>query len=359
MTGLVVLIGLAPSCSRVDSVGSVFSDTVNVSDSAGASRSIRLHVRSEREEDLARTHDASLASLARYARWFGLPENGDVTVASASIDSESLDLGSTTRIEQRVVAQIAPLWWNQLANETEVDRSFRRGFIAYVSGFVLEDLYNKRHGVRGRTAEHVRLFGGALGWSFPRLALGRRSVIGDGPAARSERVLLALEGLVGLTAMERALHVIARDRHDATMSQSGLIDAVGAISGRDLSWFIEQIRDDRHVDYAIREVTPQALAVERSAGAVFPAVEIELRFADGRQLIERWDGRSQTASFEYESPAPMVAAHIDPNGAVALDRDRLNNRARLQGMSPVAVTPWVVRWVGWMQNALMTYALVL
>jgi hypothetical protein len=54
-------------------------------------------------------------------------------------------------------------------------------------------------------------------------------------------------------------------------------------------------------------------------------VEIELRFADGVVLRERWDGRSPYRVYRFVRPAPLAEARVDPRGAIVLDPDVVNN----------------------------------
>jgi hypothetical protein len=64
--------------------------------------------------------------------------------------------------------------------------------------------------------------------------------------------------------------------------------------------------------------------VHRHGELVFP-VDIELVTADGNRQRRRWDGRGAFTSIEYEGPSRLIAAVVDPDGAISLDDDLLNN----------------------------------
>ena len=48
-------------------------------------------------------------------------------------------------------------------------------------------------------------------------------------------------------------------------------------------------------------------------------VEVLVRFADGQQRIDYWDGRAREKEFRYRSPARAVSAMVDPDRKVLLD----------------------------------------
>jgi hypothetical protein len=54
-------------------------------------------------------------------------------------------------------------------------------------------------------------------------------------------------------------------------------------------------------------------------------VIVELTFADGTVLRDRWDGRSSWRRYRFLAPAALVRAQVDATEAIALDPDRAND----------------------------------
>jgi hypothetical protein len=60
-------------------------------------------------------------------------------------------------------------------------------------------------------------------------------------------------------------------------------------------------------------------------------VDVEIRFADGAVIRERWDGKATWRQYRFLRPAPMIDARIDPARQIVLDVKPQNNA--------LAVTP--------------------
>lgn len=54
-------------------------------------------------------------------------------------------------------------------------------------------------------------------------------------------------------------------------------------------------------------------------------VEVELRFADGAVVRDRWDGKAAWRSYRAVRPAPLVDARLDPGRKIVLDPTPQNN----------------------------------
>src|SRR5206468_7242047 len=86
------------------------------------------------------------------------------------------------------------------------------------------------------------------------------------------------------------------------------------------------------------------------------ALTVLVRFEDGSETTDRWDGRARWRLFEYESPSPAVSAQIDPERILVLDRNFTNNSVTRRPATPQAATRWAARWTIWLQDLLLTYA---
>ncbi|HEU4402070.1 MAG TPA: M1 family aminopeptidase, partial [Candidatus Polarisedimenticolia bacterium] len=91
--------------------------------------------------------------------------------------------------------------------------------------------------------------------------------------------------------------------------------------------------------------------IVRRLGDLALPVDILVRFENGEERRETWDGRSTWKRFTYETGARADRAIIDPGEVYALDLDRNNNSLTLDRRTrPVARL--VLLWHFWIQNYL-------
>jgi hypothetical protein len=80
-------------------------------------------------------------------------------------------------------------------------------------------------------------------------------------------------------------------------------------------------------------------------------MEILVRFEDGKEFLEKWDGIATMTTFSYESTQKIECAEIDPYHKIPLDKNLLNNsftsKPNLSG-----VRKYVNEFLFWMQNAM-------
>jgi hypothetical protein len=65
--------------------------------------------------------------------------------------------------------------------------------------------------------------------------------------------------------------------------------------------------------------------VRRLGQFQFP-VEIEMVFANGDKVREKWDGKDTWTEFKYVKPVKLVSATVDPDHKVVLDMNWKNNK---------------------------------
>ena len=94
----------------------------------------------------------------------------------------------------------------------------------------------------------------------------------------------------------------------------------------------------------------------RSIGTgVFP-VDVKTTFADGTSVVEHWDGAGTWRAFDYHRPVPVSSVEVDPGRILLLDVNRTNNSWTARPQTGLAVKRWVLRWVTWAEEALLSYA---
>jgi hypothetical protein len=158
---------------------------------------------------------------------------------------------------------------------------------------------------------------------------------------------------------------------------------VNEVSGRDLTWFFDQVYNSSRVfDYGVDRLTTgrpvdagffdgsgkrqflhdspgkqyrTTVVVRRYEDGVFP-VDLLVTFADGAKVREQWDGRDQWKAFTFDRGAPAIAAEVDPDRVLVLDVNETNNSRRTQPVSAAVASGLVAKWLVWMQDLLLTYA---
>jgi hypothetical protein len=90
----------------------------------------------------------------------------------------------------------------------------------------------------------------------------------------------------------------------------------------------------------------------RQGDMIFP-VEVEITFAGGSKIVEKWDGSDRRKVFEYSGSQRVISAHIDPQQKILLDLDLNNNSMTLEPKKSPLVR-YATRAVFWIQNVLQT-----
>lgn len=256
----------------------------------------------------------------------------------------------------------------------------------------------------------TRFFGGFVPWVFTDIPQTREvdenglsgyraSAESDVPATPSWRYhpasggglsysktalwLHTLERYLGWPVLQRAMSTFFdrwKFRHPRPQDFFGVINEV---AGRDLTWYFDQVHRSSNVfDYGVDFVrslpatadgfadrngkpepivAPAASAlyrttviVRRHGEAVFP-VEIEVVFRDGGRVKEQWNGRDRWKAFTYEKPAMADYAVVDPARTLLLDVNYANNSYATRPQAGAAARKWMLKWMVWLQDAMLTY----
>jgi len=95
--------------------------------------------------------------------------------------------------------------------------------------------------------------------------------------------------------------------------------------------------------------------VRRYGEAIFP-VDVEVAFESGERVRERWDGRERWKLYTYDRPSKARTAVVDPDRILALDIVRTNNSRTLEPQARRAAGKWMLPWMVWLQDLMLTYA---
>ena len=185
-----------------------------------------------------------------------------------------------------------------------------------------------------------------LGWRFYD-----DSAYGAVTYSKTSLVLRTLEKVIGEDAMRRALRTYFLRYRFTHPTGEDFLKTIEEVSGKDLRWYFNQaIYGTNILDYEILDAQSEPLnfddaknagshpvpdvyrttvAVHRKGDFIFP-VDVEIKFDDGKSLIEHWDGRDRWIRYQYDRAAQLVSAEIDPEHRVQLDLNLYNDSYRVQ-----------------------------
>jgi len=189
--------------------------------------------------------------------------------------------------------------------------------------------------------------------------------------------LRTLEGLVGIETMNEIMHTYFHKwkfKHPCRYDFIEVVNEIvpkrhGDTFGENMHWFFDQVLyGTGDCDYAVAEIVnhklpknaigifkEKGMKAERQSipehqeidyqnkviihrlGDIQIPQEVLIRFSDGTEQLEKWDGKARVTTFEYQGNATIVSASIDPSEKIYMDRNFLNNSHRVE---PEAKTIW-------------------
>ncbi len=196
--------------------------------------------------------------------------------------------------------------------------------------------------------------------------------------------LNTLENMLGWPTLQRILSTFFVRWQFRHPEPEDFFSVANEISGQDLTWFFDQVyRSSNVFDYAIEELESESssgvglfdrdgerryqgaggtpslfrtrVVVRRHGEAVFP-VDVLVVFQNGERVRERWNGRDRWTMFTYERASRAAYAQVDPDRTLLLDINYTNNSRTLTPRTGPATNKWMLKWLTWMQDCLMTYA---
>ena len=381
---------------------------------------LRLLLQPEHVGQAERHFAAARAALTLYGEWFGPYPYGHLTIVDPAWQSgaEGMEYPTlftagtrwlapegTEEPEDVTIHETGHQFWQGLVASNEFEHAWMdEGLTQYSTARVLHEAYD-------HVAYSERYFGGFVPWVFRHARLTRLTSSGlhgyrwgaesDALSAPSWRLdpatgglliyfktalwLQTLERYLGWPRLQRGLALYFERGRFSHPTPETLFSSLSQAAGRDLRWFFDQAhRSSNTFDYAVGEVRsssrgPEGLGsdsrqyadgsarqpiwrsdvvVRRHGEAVFP-IEVLVRFEDGSELREQWDGRDRWTRFTYERPARVAAVEVDPREVLALDLNRTNNSWTLNPVARAAGRQWAARWWVWAQDLILTYGFFL
>jgi hypothetical protein len=183
--------------------------------------------------------------------------------------------------------------------------------------------------------------------------------------SKAALALRTLERYLGTEKMENIMRTYFQRFKFKHPKTKDFINVANEVSGQDLNWFFHQILFGSNVlDYSVSRLRSyekednndkekeklyiNKVWVRRLGEVIFP-VEVEIRFDNGEKVRERWDGKDRWIMYEYEKPAELVSATVDPDNKIPLDVNFCNNSRSVEPRKRAINKLWV-KCLFWMES---------
>lgn len=360
---------------------------------------MRLLLQPEHVDQADRHFEATRTTLKYYGEWYGAYPYGHITIIDPAYQSGAGGMEYPTLFTAGTRWWIAPhvttpegvtvheaghqFWYGIVGNNEFEDAWMDEGFNTFSTARAVAQNYDPNYYA-------PRFFGGFVPYVIRDIVIRRET---DGNGLRSYRAvaksdaqstpsyryypstgggitysktglwLNTMERWLGWPVLQRAMSThFARWKFKHPKPQD-FFAIVNETTGRDLGWYFDQVyRSSNVFDYGVQELksAPEngryrtTVVVRRYGEAIFP-VDVLVKFTSGEAMTEHWDGRDRWKLYTYDRAAEATSAEVDPNHVLLLDINRTNNSRTLAPKGGEAATKWSMKWMVWLQDALLTY----
>ena len=364
---------------------------------------MRLLLQPEHIAQVERHLEATRVALEMYGKWYGPYPYGHVTIVDPAFQSDTggmeyptLFTAGTQWWIPRVVTPQTPedvtiheaghQFWYGISGSNEFEHAWMdEGINTFSTARALAEHY-------GPSFYSRTYFWDLVPWTFRDIRLRRETdgnnvwayrpnATEDTLSALSYRqrpetvfpfayqkpavLLNTLERWLGWDAVQRGLQHAFASASFSHPTPDVVLRSIQEASGRDLSSFYAQTYYGSAVfDYAVTELESvekngqfETRVVARRLGdGVFP-VDIRVVFENGEQVTEQWAGDARWRELTYTRGARASRAMVDPDRVLLLDVNFTNNSRSLQSKAGAAARKWSLKWMVWLQDALLTWGL--
>lgn len=351
---------------------------------------LRFLIAREAVSQTTRVVNTTHAALTMLSAWFGPLESGALTVAGVPWQ------GATTA-DARPGMVSAPLRWLSPVRDQSTERALVtaivRQYWSRAPASPLDDaviIYTSARAIHqlleGSNFQTARFFGGVVPFPLrsvllsppvadPRPRVWRFEDLDPPPGDEVRRAVKALQTFERYVGWPTLLEAISRMRLAARHDADALIAALSEVRGTNLRPLVmECLRADAVFDYSLDGLTsmPGAagltettvtitrrgngrFAVHHEGGDSDRTMPVRVRFADGAEVRDVFDGAAPSVTLVYSTKTAAVSAAVDPDVMLLLDVSRQNNAiVRDAPLAPLGLR-LALHWLAWLQNAMLTY----
>jgi len=312
--------------------------------------------------------------------------------------------------EETTVHELIHNYWYGMVGSNEFEEAWLdEGFTTYSEKMVLDKYYG------GNGGSLVNLFGINIDdYDFRKLSYMRSNQridkifnnswqydaggYGMYSYSKGALVLHTLHNYLGDDRMKKVMRTYFdtfKFKHPSTQE---FINTVNEVSGENLDWYFDQVIYGTGVlDYKLYRISNEPIevanrgyfdsdtgmifighkeldeakkvawkdsthqqqyickAIVTREGEIYFPVEVLIKFSNGEEALENWDGKERYKIFEYTKPVRIISAEVDPLKKLHLDIDPVNNGKVLEKES-APVLKYSSRWFFWMQNLLLLFS---
>jgi len=363
---------------------------------------MRLLLQPEHRDQADRHFAATRTALKYFGDWFGPYPYGHVTIVDPAYQSGAGGMEYPTLFTAGTGWLVPPVVTINTPEEVTIHEAGHQFFYGLVGTNEFEDAWMDEGITTYATARALaqdypdtyyerRYFGGFVPRAFldvplrretywNRLAGYRLAAESDVPSTPSYRYhpvtgryitynktalwLNTLERWLGWPTMQRILATYFARWEFKHPKPQDFFDIATEVAGPEVASFFDQtFRSSDTFDYGVQDFKSERngsgfrtdVFVRRYGEAIFP-VDVLVTFENGDQVAERWDGRDRWRRYTYDREARAVSAQVDPERMLLLDVNYTNNSRTLAPKARSAATRWSLKWMIWLQDALLTWA---
>jgi len=211
-----------------------------------------------------------------------------------------------------------------------------------------------------------------------------RNSYGANSYAKAELMLRSLKRYMGKEVFAEMIKDYSKRNWFKHPRPKDFYATVAEFAGQDMCWFLDQfIYGSGKLDYALGNITNrkerrqrgwfndefiegeksapptdlyQSEVLVRRLGEVQIPVDVLIRFEDGLEIKEIWDGRYRWKKYTYETSSKVKSAVVDPKFKLVADINRTNN-SYLVKPNKLAPIKWTTKWLAWLQHAMEFFSL--
>jgi len=185
-----------------------------------------------------------------------------------------------------------------------------------------------------------------------------------------------IERIVGWPSMLETLsrlHSLGASR----LTLESFANTLSDVRGTDLRYLVNEcFREDATFDYAVANLTSAptpAGFIETTVTIVRPgtgrfafegggdndaAMPVKVRFTDGTEVRDVFDGAAPSATMVYSAGVPATSAIVDPDAMLVVDVNRDNNAIVRNPPRLKLGVRLALHWLSWLQNAMLSYTAI-
>ena len=380
---------------------------------------LRLLLQKEHASQADRHFEAARAALKYYGEWFGPYPYGHLTIVDPAWQSAADGMEYPTLItagtrwlapahtedpEDVTVHEAGHQFWYGIVATNEFENAWMdEGINTFATARVMQERFAPTYAIKRYFGDFVpyllRDFPRSREREGDRLGSYRTGAKGDAQSTPSWQYwpgtsgsitydktalwLHTLERMLGWDVLQRILSTYFTRFQFKHPKPQDFFDVANEVSGRDLTWFFDQVyRSSNVFDYGIETLKSEAVRVEgigdklppgqtpraelravpyrtqvvvrRYGEGIFP-VDVRVVFENKEEVRWHWDGRDRWKMFEVEKPVSAAFAQVDPERVLLLDIRYTNNSMTLEPQATRAARKWSAAWLIWLQDHLLTY----